>query len=245
MSCVFKTHMGDDVCNFSKQSMWREISKLPARLAAKTFLLKVACLLQHNGNPHGCLVSPSKVVRPRRPNRLPVIFTQQRVPFHCNTCFETMHAVILKLRCPLLILSLPCVRTVAFRKRIVSIPGCFTVFTVVLSCVCVLQSGDFKYAATWSSTVSTAEASVGCNLCTGSCPLLQFLLCIPTILSIHDSLLISIRNPPILGDLDLELECLQQQLGIEIWNVECKNFLSGLDCGMGFYFSEMRIVEWE
>ena len=56
---------------------------------------------------------------------------------------------------------------------------------------------------------------------------------------------VSVRNPPILGDLDLELECLQQKLGIEIWNVECKNFLSWLDCGMGFYFSEVRIVEWE
>ena len=55
----------------------------------------------------------------------------------------------------------------------------------------------------------------------------------------------SVHNPPILGHLNLELEWLHQKLEIEIWNVECKSFLSGLDCGMGFYFSEMRIVEWE
>ena len=56
---------------------------------------------------------------------------------------------------------------------------------------------------------------------------------------------VSVRNPTFLGDLDLELEWLQPKLGIEIWNVECKNFLSGLVCGMGFYFFKRRIVEWE
>ena len=56
---------------------------------------------------------------------------------------------------------------------------------------------------------------------------------------------ISVRNPQFLGDLDLELELLRPKLWIEIWNVECKNFLSGMDCGMGFYFSKRRIVEWE
>ena len=55
----------------------------------------------------------------------------------------------------------------------------------------------------------------------------------------------SVRNPPFVADLDLELELLQQKSGIEIWNVECKDFPNGLDCGMGFYFSERRIVEWE
>ena len=55
----------------------------------------------------------------------------------------------------------------------------------------------------------------------------------------------SVRNPPFLGDLDLELEWPQTKSGIEIWNVECKTFLSGLDCGIGFYFRERRIVEWE
>ena len=51
-----------------------------------------------------------------------------------------------------------------------------------------------------------------------------------------------VRNPPFLGD--LELEWLLPKLGIQIWNVECTNSLTGLDCGMGFYFSERRIVEW-
>ena len=52
-----------------------------------------------------------------------------------------------------------------------------------------------------------------------------------------------VRTRPIL--VDLELEWLQQKLEIKIWNVECKTFLSGLDCGIRFYFSEMRIAEWE
>ena len=46
-------------------------------------------------------------------------------------------------------------------------------------------------------------------------------------------LMISVRNPPSMQDLDWELECQYGELGIEIWNMDCRDRLSGLDSWIG------------
>ena len=62
--------------------------------------------------------------------------------------------------------------------------------------------------------------------------------------SLFISIATSVGNPPFFQDfvfqgLDLVLELLCSESGIEIWNTEWNNVPTGLDCGFGIYLLDL------
>ena len=53
-----------------------------------------------------------------------------------------------------------------------------------------------------------------------------------------DGHMTSVRNPISMQDLEWELECQCDELGIEIWSIECRGRISGLDSWIGILFHE-------